>query len=508
MTFSKPFLLMTSLFIIAIYALSWTLYNSFSPNWDIVWLMEAAKRMLHGGSYTTDFFETNPPLILYLYLPPLFISKFLAIDLILTFRVYIFLLSALSLLLCYHFAKRIFVQQHPFVLFSIFITLALCYLILPLYELGQRDHLLVILAMPYLFAITYRLQNGTMTYLTACSIGLLAGLGFAIKPHFLITAILIECYCLYKKNIFYWQRPEVFILWGFVGIYIASIIIFFPDYFSFIVPFSLNHYYAAISAPWTSMLVSPLSLFCWLPFLLLVVIKPQHQPYQSLSAIFSLALTGYLFAYLSQRNTFYYHFIPPLSLAILLLMILFISFLTDFYKHKSAYFFTILLIILFSIFPMRQWYDIYQNWAGHKQKINKLTFFMQTYAQHQPVYFLTTTMVYSFPSIYYAKARFSSRFPFLWMLAGLVNQTNNHSTAFLADKNLLIRMISEDLNKNKPLFVFVDESEKKPYLVNTSFNYLHYLSQDLTFKNEWKSYQYLTTIEQHGLYKLSVYQRQ
>ena len=44
-------------------------------NFDVTYLTHAAKLLLEGGTYTHGFFETNPPLILFLYMPPLFLSE-------------------------------------------------------------------------------------------------------------------------------------------------------------------------------------------------------------------------------------------------------------------------------------------------------------------------------------------------------------------------------------------------------------------------------------------------
>lgn len=508
MLFSKPLTFLVLPLLISIFAIAWVMHHPLAPSWDTIWLMEAAKRMLHGGTYTHDFFETNPPLIFFLYLPPIFISSLLHLDIMTSFRGYIFFLSAASLLLCYPWAKRIFSKQNPWMLPLILMALSICYLILPLYELGQRDHLLVILTMPYLFITAYRLENGSVNPLAALMLGLLAGIGFSLKPHFLITPLLIELYCMLKqKNIFYWWRPEVLALGCFMGCYLMAVVIFFPDYFSFIIPFSLRHYYAVIGSSLSSLLLPPLALFCWLPFILFFLTRPQLKTYKYLSVIFLLALTGFLFSYISQRNTFYYHFIPPLSLAILLFTLLFTPFLLQHRNNKIAFIFILLTAISFFILPILQWHQIYQRWAGHKARVKNLIHFLQTEAPHQPVYFLTTTMVYSFPSMYYAKAKHSSRFPFLWMVASLANQENKNSALFLKDKMLLIHMICEDFQKNKPALVFIDESQHKPYFSKSHFDFLNYFSQDPAFKTEWKNYQYLTTIKQYGVYQLGVYKR-
>ncbi len=74
-------LLMASIFLFA-----WKLQSALFLNYDVSWLMHASERLLAGGTYSRDFFETNPPLILYLYLPPVIFSKIFAFNLVLLFR--------------------------------------------------------------------------------------------------------------------------------------------------------------------------------------------------------------------------------------------------------------------------------------------------------------------------------------------------------------------------------------------------------------------------------------
>ncbi len=52
----------------------------FLLNNDVYWLIEVGERWLHGGQYIKDYFETNPPLAFYIYLPIYFINHYLAIN--------------------------------------------------------------------------------------------------------------------------------------------------------------------------------------------------------------------------------------------------------------------------------------------------------------------------------------------------------------------------------------------------------------------------------------------
>jgi hypothetical protein len=68
----------TGLFFLAIacvFIIGGFVQNDAIFSWDVSWLLEVTKRWLNGGTYGKDFFENNPPLILYLYAPAVLGAK-------------------------------------------------------------------------------------------------------------------------------------------------------------------------------------------------------------------------------------------------------------------------------------------------------------------------------------------------------------------------------------------------------------------------------------------------
>src|SRR5688500_14785421 len=101
---NKRLLFIAILFII--YILAWFEQNAMIFSWDVSWLAEASRRLLAGGNYTNDFFENNPPLILYLYAPAVLLSQWLDIHIITAMRMYMYVIASLSLYLCYIQSKH------------------------------------------------------------------------------------------------------------------------------------------------------------------------------------------------------------------------------------------------------------------------------------------------------------------------------------------------------------------------------------------------------------------
>src|SRR5579872_5799385 len=134
--------------IIAIYFLSWFVQSSLLLNSDVSWLMLAAKRMLSGGIYKDNFFEINPPMILYLYTPAVLLKKILQINTDLAIKIYFFTVASVSFLMCLFLAKKIFNEKDTLISAVFLISITVLFLFFPLFEFGQREHFLIILTLP------------------------------------------------------------------------------------------------------------------------------------------------------------------------------------------------------------------------------------------------------------------------------------------------------------------------------------------------------------------------
>lgn len=323
--------------IIGIYVAAWIIQNQLFLNWDISQLLHATRLMLAGGTYSNDFFIPNPPMILFLYTPPLLISKLLGIKVMIPFRIYIFLLISVSFSICCVLAQKIFSKQDNFILSTFLITLATIFLIVPLYEIGQRDCLLLVLTMPYLLLTTLQLEKGNVNNKLRIMIGLLASVGIAMKPHFIIIPFLVECYFAYgKKNLLACFRIETLVISLVIIIHIVITIIYFSDFIFIITPYILKNYYNNLTKPFSQLFLYPFALFFWTPFVFYIVRYPQNR-YKNLSSILILALIGFIISFFVQHTTFLYHLIPSFSLSILLSSLLFALLVKQQYISKREY---------------------------------------------------------------------------------------------------------------------------------------------------------------------------
>src|SRR5688572_4558254 len=87
---SKPIFYSLTAMVVLI---AWFYQSSIYYDSDNSILLHEAARLLQGGTYAGQFFETSPPMILYLYLPVVLLAKLLALPFYLIFRIYLFVIT-------------------------------------------------------------------------------------------------------------------------------------------------------------------------------------------------------------------------------------------------------------------------------------------------------------------------------------------------------------------------------------------------------------------------------
>jgi hypothetical protein len=164
----------------------------------------------------------------------------------------------------------------------------------------------------------------------------------------------------------------------------------------------------------------------------------------------------------------------------------------------------ILGMLIFAV-PASYVCNRYALFVDYKKHDNVLITFLENNALHRSIYFFSTEF-YAYPIVDYVDVTSASRFPFIWILPGIFKSRLPTDTQIIKDKNFLINMISEDLNKNKPFLVFVDIRKLKPCmsipkminhkinLTIINFDYLNYFLSNNNFREAWKKYRYLTKL--------------
>ncbi|HSW94164.1 MAG TPA: hypothetical protein VLJ15_07425 [Gammaproteobacteria bacterium] len=501
------FLSVTLIFLLAIFV-----QNKMLMNCDASWFVYGARRvLLEGGSYLNNYTEINPPLILYLSWPVAFFSHTFHLGESTVFSVYIFLLSMISLAACCFLIQKIF-SRHLFNGWLCMALTAFCMMVLPLGDFGQREHLMIILTFPWFFSMALRLEKGSIHSGAAFLTGFFAGIGFLIKPYFLISFAFVEIYYVWRnKNVTACIRADTLAMLLAGLIYVSIIVFRHPDYLAVMFPLLSHAYFALFDYQWSEVLLTKGLLFYCMAVILYFIQNKQY-PYQTVSTVFFLASTGFFLSYLIHRTPFYYHLYPVFLPAMLVILLAFSSFFyANPFKAGKALFFWFLASFLF-VFSFDYVDDNYQYGIFYADGFKKLITFMKQTVETKKVYFLTTNGDHVFPMVTDAGVNYFSKLYGLICMFDMNKQTSLKLGLPLSkesnqNETFFLNIILSEIKTEKPEFVFVDTRDEKTFFRMVPLNFVNYFSRYAGFREEWQHYHYLTTIDSPDLYRYAVYQR-
>lgn len=483
-------------------------------NFDVSWLMKAANQLLSGRHYYADFIETNPPLILYVYMPAIIISKMMHLSYAVAFKIYTFVVLAGVIFLCNILMRGVFNRKNQNIRYGLLIAITFALTLMPGYSFGEREHFAIMLTLPYLFLLNLRLADKILNYYLAILIGIIAGIGFAIKPYFLFALIACELYFIYKKrNLFACFRLETIVIALVILLYVVSLFLLTPNYLFKVWPLVYHLYFVAAKEPFGAMLAQ-LAIVFWLVALGFYCFLYEKIRYKNLAEILLFASVGYLAAYFVQHTTWYYHLLPAQVIVTILVVLFLCERLFDLienYQVGVSWRSIVLLILLqlsLLIFPvMSTVRRIAMGTISNKHiQTNKLFVYARQHMYKQKIYIFALQI----PMISYllddAQATSASRFPSQLFMPGLVflsNQTDLNvaqKDRLQKQKQEIINIVVADLQKHQPKYILVDMRKRNLYPNKHQFDYIRFFSQEPRFHKFFKNYKYLTTLEHFDIY--------
>jgi hypothetical protein len=444
------------------------------------------------------------------------------------------------------------------------LLIAVIFLILPLCELGQRDHLLFVFTLPYCILIANRLDNTKINVYICILIGVLLAICIGMKPQFLMTPLLVELYCVYRvKKISVVLRPEIITCAILLSLYAITTFIYHPDYIHIITPYVLQHYYPALKQPWAELFIYPWIIYSLLPIFAYLLLDRDQKT--NLADIIFISLISYICSYIAQRTSFPHHFIPVVSSAIILSALLLNHFKTYINRHLVACACLLTVSIMINIYAfMWPWlaYVIKFNMTliyifilasflitlsltqSHKLLTALLatSFFLTpliyvcstyqlrlvyktdllapvlNYAKKIPedksLYFISAATYYSSPLIHYSNHRLIQRFDCFWMVNEVINNIHTYGDkairrSFASNPPFIVDNILTDINNQKPDYIFIDMKKSDRYQPNKPFKLLSYLLENNQFKLALSHYHFVGNIQgsKRMPFQLDVYKR-
>lgn len=481
-------------------------------NLDVSWLMHAGERMLRGGSYAQDFFEVNPPMAIYIYLPAVLLAKKIHVNFISAALIYVYCIALLSLALCYYLLRKVqnfsATQCHVLILLLVF-----AFIFLPGSQFGEREHLAVMMILPYLFI---NLSSTRFFNAMAIPIGVLAGIGFNIKPYFLLPFFLLECYRIFsQKKLFAWVRLETVLVISIALIYGLSIFLFSQDYLTKVLPIIWNFYYLVFTDP-DGGIFFPL-FFYVLGIYLIYGMTRSVIPNKLIADSLCITSFGFVVLYLVQKTGWYYHLFPALILALVLLALISFEFLKFdklrlIHKIDFSTFARVLFIFCLAIFwivPVSLANIVISSAYAAKNSLMSRVWIqtVKNLAHDSPIYTISDLMTPTYPLVDYAQVTSASRFPCLWMplameLAQKKFPQQIEKIQYIQNVQQIVRTaVCEDLTKYQPNLILLQIKSPNWKYFKVKIDYLKFLSVDSRFQKIWSHYSYFGTIGNYAFYQ-------
>ena len=438
---------------------------------DTGFLLDEAARVLSGERLYAHLVDVNTPLVVAINMAAVLCARILGISEILAYRLGCIAAVFAGLALAAWLLRRLLPDE---IVLRRWIVLLLVFVLfnLPGQDFGEREHLALLLALPYLLLAAARAMGREIPTSLAVVIGLLAAAGLSIKPHFVLLWLAIEAYLRLTRRVAAWAvTPETGAIAVFLGLYGIGMLVWAPEYLG-LVRLLAGPYTEFLYIPfWQLMVVGRgalLTLFAVLVFLAL----RRDARHPVLLDVFAVGALVSLLAGAGQQKEFRYHFYPAFALAIVLLGMV----VRDTGGAPRDWVRGVYRIVTVSVLATAVVAVSAQNVASamglirgvEQVQLERMLPVVRPLAAGQSVYVMSYHISSAYPLINYSGARSASRFPQLWPLpAAYMDQLTGNAPLRYHEpdemgpsERFLNQAVFEDLRDQRPKVLIILQSAR------------------------------------------------
>jgi hypothetical protein len=502
--------------LVALAVVLWTASHLLPPiNLDVGALLYVAKRWLSGDRLYVDVIEVNTPWAIALHVPAEFTAAHLGLDGPTWFSIYVVGAIAIAVglvgLLAREHARELGVltaRTLPWV--------TLCALGVDSgRNFGQREHLLLIAVSPYLVLSALRAAGALVPAWQGVGIALIAGLGFAIKPHFLLPLVAIELFLLLSRGYRATLRDPVPWTIGavLVGHAVFALVVT-PEYLSTIVPLAASIYaspHDTVSLAVRVLFGPQLAPVCVLLPVFAAVAVARRMP---LGRVLALFVAGAALEAALQGKGWDYHALPARSAMLLLSVVVVIPLLERYLQARGVSMAgerprlvaacAIVPFLLFDGLRLPPFQDQVEFEHG---AVHDWVELMEQERRNERALVLSAGMYPQFPAMNYADFKMAMPFLTMWPLHGLYSQCTPGEQGYRpldrqpAQEAYFFGEVVEGFVEEKPDILVIDKAAGMDDCSGKPFEYLSYFSRDPRFARAFRDYRPLTTIGQYVFYE-------
>lgn len=486
-------------------------------NHDIGWYIHVAGRLVDGADLYVDVVEVNPPLIVYLATPAVALARILGAWDVAVYRTMAMGAALLSLTVTWRLLPGLLGPGSDLARRVILLLLAFLVLAGAGIEFGQREHLVVLFAVPYLLAAGARASGAEISPAFAVLVGALGGIGFAIKPHFLLVLVAVEAYVAWRRSPRLLRRPELLAAACVVTAYAGVVVVFEADYLR-VARMGLEVYDDYLPADLPTVARMPQAAFAavaaavgaWAPG------TGRRRPS---CRILALSTALFAVAVFIQNKGWSYHWYPAVVTGALTLAVAGLGLLdaaaralrdrlpTGFGPER-----TLLALLTAILLAGTAWRGM--SSSSYRERMAQLGTNMlpemirlvEERTDGDTIAILSTSMQVAFPLVNYTGVGWGLRFSCLWMLPGLYEPTPPRTRSFPYHdeaemgwiERYLRRTVVRDLRASRPRLLIVDTWP--PGYTLYGFDYLEYLEGVPGFRSLMEEYRRLGSLERFSIF--------
>lgn len=450
-------------------------------NHDVAQFMYGARVMLAGGTLYRDFIEMNLPTAYWLSALPVLLASLTGIDPGAALMLCMMAGVALSLALCALVLNRSAVARREELL-----LLVLAAELLPAFHhFGQREHLFVILVLPYVLSV---LMEGRALAL-ALAVAVPAGFGLALKPYFLVLPLFAEAAAPRRR----WGHVQSWVGLAVAGAVLGASLWRHPEYVRDLLPLA-RATYGGWEAPLALFLsidgFSSSALALWLAARL----SPAAGRHPAIAPVAALLAAGLAIAAM-QNKGYDYHMLPAVAGAVLLLALV----LTDWVaappgaRRPGTVPGVLLALFLLGWDGARFLRDALHPF-DYVATGEKMAPVVERWGGAQPMAGLSVHVFPTFPYLLRHGGEWALRYPSLWPLVGYFKA--GAATPPGPELQALRRIVAEDLETRRPCVVFVDTWG----WWGARFPLVEFLSAEPRFAASWENYRLVDSIDGYDIY--------
>ncbi len=490
---------------------------------DQAWCLYAADLVLRGVTLNGPrLVEVNPPFIIWFSALPVMLGSLLHIGMLNGFRLFFDVLVLVSLVWTTLLLRRLFQPRTLTVWLFVMAQVMTSLWLITKDSLGQREHLMVLLVLPYLVLAAGRLCGRSVGWVQSVVIGVAAAIAISLKPQHVLMVILVELLLVVRLRRFdAVVHPATVAFVAGLFVYVGSVFLFGRTYLENVMP-QLRLAYWGLNHPWSEVFPNLLPVVLGLLVFGVVLYRGWGRiALRELSLVFGTAAIGSGLVYLQQHKGWRYQLIPSGLFAVLFIAAVVMGIAEVWRREESpadgretaaGAQRRVLIALACGVLALAADWKFGHRDGYYNAKKRALAEIFSAYPEGSAVSYLAT-QPWDMPLVIEQHKVLGQRVNYFWLLPAILRGPDPKNPLHETMKASAVRELSaiqlstetEDLERWKPVVVVVDQCG--PELCDTLHregyaSLLAWFLKDPGFARQWQHYR---PVERQG--DLEVFQR-